>query len=94
MKDLISRELGITGQFSLVEERSGVDLIFSHPDEQIATEKRKQIVSVNLTPSYRPSHQTYYIFNDGLTSEYEVKKLIQEQEAKQAASETQADLGK
>ena len=33
MKDLISRELGITGQFSLVDERTGVDLIFAHPDE-------------------------------------------------------------
>ena len=34
------------------------------------------------------------MFNDGLSSEYEVKKLIQEQADKQAASETQIDLCK
>jgi len=41
------RELGLTSpnSFSLIEECSGVDLIYSHPDEQIAPEKKKQMVS-------------------------------------------------
>ena len=93
MKDLISRELGITGQFSLIEERSGVDLVFAHPDEQIATEKRKLLVRYSITPHHSVT-QTYYVFNDSLSSEYEVKKLIQDNLERQAGSETQVDLCK
>ena len=93
MKDLISRELGITGQFSLIEERSGVDLVFAHPDEQISAEKRKLLVRYMIT-SHFSVPQTYYVFNDSLSSEYEVKKLIQDNQERQAGSETQVDLCK
>jgi hypothetical protein len=43
LKDLVMRELGLssTSTFSMIEEQSGVDLVFCHPDEQIAPEKRK-----------------------------------------------------
>ena len=41
------RELSLTSpnSFSLIDETTGIDHIFSHPDEQIAPEKRKQMVS-------------------------------------------------
>lgn len=46
-KELIMRELSLTSpnSFSLIDETTGIDHIFSHPDEQIAPEKRKQMVS-------------------------------------------------
>ena len=41
------RELGLASpnSFSLIEENTGIDYIFSHPDEQIAPDKKKLIVS-------------------------------------------------
>jgi len=46
------RELGLSSptSFSLIEESTGIDHIFSHPDEQIAPEKKKSM--------------TFYVFND------------------------------
>ena len=44
------RELGLgsPNSFSLIEENSGVDYIFSHPDEQIAPEKKKLMVGLPI----------------------------------------------
>jgi len=41
---LIKKELGLT-EFSLIEKESGVDLTYSHPDEVISEERRKNMVS-------------------------------------------------
>ena len=55
------RELGLSSpnSFSLIEETSGVDLIFSHPDEQIAPEKKKQMVSHKHTNSSLTDNSPY-----------------------------------
>jgi len=44
LKETILKELGISS-FMLIEQRSGIDVSSAHPDEEICTEKRKQIVS-------------------------------------------------
>ena len=52
-KELVMRELGLSSPtgFSLIDEQTGIDHIFTHPDEQIAPEKRKKMVSLN-TPGF------------------------------------------
>jgi len=49
---MVMRELGLSSptSFSLIDEQSGVDYIFNHPDEQIAPEKKKQLVRADSHP--------------------------------------------
>ena len=49
-KELVMRELGLSSPtgFSLIDEQTGIDHIFTHPDEQIAPEKRKKMVSIRI----------------------------------------------
>lgn len=49
-KELVMRELGLSSPtgFSLIDEQTGIDHIFTHPDEQIAPEKRKKMVSIKI----------------------------------------------
>ena len=43
MRELV---LSSPNSFSLIDETSGIDLIFSHPDECIAPERKKKMVSL------------------------------------------------
>lgn len=74
------RELGLTSptSFSLVDEATGVDLIFSHPDEQIAPEKRKSM--------------KFYVFNDQVSSEAQLRKLMQETNEKASLDAESVDI--
>ena len=50
-KELVMRELGLSSpnSFSLIDELTGIDHIYSHPDEQIAPERKKKMVSSHFS---------------------------------------------